>query len=305
MELLVPALIFTMVLLAGVILARRADRTLEHLARHEIAAGPGGATVAAPQPRTAILSGMPHPGAVGKVAALAARREVKTKAAKLLLEAGNPMPLGTFLLLRMVMLLGVTPLFLLIILRGQGITLRGIVMAAVGLLVLPNVPMVMVKRKARKRAHAIELAMPDALDLLVVCVEGGLSLDGGLQQVSQRTEGILASELRRLLGEISTGVSRRDAFQALAARSQSQSLSIFATAIIQADKMGTSIASTLRTLAETMRTRRRQAAETQARKAPIKMLPFLVFFMIPSLFIVILGPTVLAIIDFFASFNQR
>jgi tight adherence protein C len=304
-ELVVPALIFTMVLLAGVILARRADRTLEHLARHEIAAGPGGATVAAPQLRTAILSGMPHPGAVGKVAALAARREVKTKAAKLLLEAGNPMPLGTFLLLRMVMLFGVTPLFLLIILRGQGITPRGIVMAAVGLLVLPNMPMVMVKRKARKRAHAIELAMPDALDLLVVCVEGGLSLDGGLQQVSQRTEGILAGELRRLLGEISTGVSRRDAFQALAARSQSQSLAIFATAIIQADKMGTSIASTLRTLAETMRTRRRQAAETQARKAPIKMLPFLVFFMIPSLFIVILGPTVLAIMDFFASFNQR
>lgn len=305
MELVVPALIFTMVLLAGVILARRADRTLEHLARHEIAGGPGGATFAAPQLRTAILSGMPHPGAVGKVAALAARREVKTKAAKLLLEAGNPMPLGTFLLLRMVMLFGVTPLFLLIILRGQGITPRGIVMAAVGLLVLPNVPMVMVKRKARKRAHAIELAMPDALDLLVVCVEGGLSLDGGLQQVSQRTEGILAGELRRLLGEISTGVSRRDAFQALAARSQSQSLAIFATAIIQADKMGTSIASTLRTLAETMRTRRRQAAETQARKAPIKMLPFLVFFMIPSLFIVILGPTVLAIMDFFASFNQR
>ena len=68
--------------------------------------------------------------------------------------------------------------------------------------------------------------------------------------------------------------------------------------IIQADKMGMSIATTLRTLADTMRTRRRQAAETQARKAPIKMMPFLVFFMIPSLFIVILGPAVLSIIHF-------
>jgi tight adherence protein C len=304
-ELVIPLLIFAGVLMAGVLVARRADRTLEHLARHEIAAGAGGATVTAPQPRTAILGGVPHPGSAGKLATIAASREVKTKSAKLLREAGNPVPLGTFLLLRMVMIFGATPLLVLAILTGQGLTPRGILLSAVSILVVPNMPMVWVRRKARKRANAIELAMPDALDLLVVCVEGGLSLDGGLQQVSQRTEGILASELRRLLGEISTGVSRRDAFQALAARSQSQSLSIFATAIIQADKMGTSIAGTLRTLAETMRTRRRQAAETQARKAPIKMLPFLVFFMIPSLFIVILGPTVLAIIDFFASFNQR
>jgi len=70
------------------------------------------------------------------------------------------------------------------------------------------------------------------------------------------------------------------------------------TALIQADKMGMSIATTLRTLADTMRTRRRQQAETQARKAPIKMMPFLVFFMIPSLFVVILGPAVLSIIQF-------
>jgi tight adherence protein C len=91
---------------------------------------------------------------------------------------------------------------------------------------------------------------------------------------------------------------RRDGFLSLGDRSQSESLKIFTATIIQADKMGMSIATTLRTLAETMRTRRRQAAETQARKAPIKMMPFLVFFMIPSLFIVILGPAVLSIIQF-------
>ena len=84
-----------------------------------------------------------------------------------------------------------------------------------------------------------------------------------------------------------------------AERSASESLKIFCATIIQADRMGMSIASTLRTLADTMRMRRRQAAETQARKAPIKMLPFLTIFMIPSLFIIILGPVVLNIVKFF------
>jgi tight adherence protein C len=196
------------------------------------------------------------------------------------------------------------PIFVVYILNGQGLTPLGIGAVALSVLIMPNASPVMLKRRARKRARAIEIAMPDAMDLLVVCVEGGLSLDGGLQQVAQRTDGVLANEIRRLQAEITTGLGRRDAFQGMVARTRSQSLAIFATAIVQADKMGTSIGATLRTLAETMRTRRRQAAETQARKAPIKMLPFLVVFMIPSLFIVILGPTVLAFIDFFGKANN-
>ncbi len=126
-----------------------------------------------------------------------------------------------------------------------------------------------------------------------------MSLDGGLQQVTQRTEGVLAAELRRLQGEIVAGMSRREAFQALGTRSQSQSLIAFCATVSQADKMGVSIANALRTLADTLRTRRRQAAETAARKAPIKMLPFLVFFMMPALFTVILGPAAIAMIAFF------
>ena len=120
---------------------------------------------------------------------------------------------------------------------------------------------------------------------------------------ARRTEGLLAAEFRRLLGEISTGKARRDALQALAARSSSESLGALCTTIIQADKMGVSIATTLRTLAETLRTKRRQAAETQARKAPIKMLPFIVFFMLPSLFVVILGPVVIGIMEMFQDVN--
>lgn len=177
----------------------------------------------------------------------------------------------------------------------------GIMLILFTVFATPKMPMVYVKRKARKRSKEVERAMPDALDLLVVCVEGGLSLDGGIQQVAQRTEGLLAVELRRLLGEIATGKARRDALQAMAARSMSESLGAFCTTIIQADKMGVSIATTLRTLAVTLRTRRRQFAETQARKAPIKMLPFIVFFMLPSLFVIILGPVAIGIREVFRS----
>jgi tight adherence protein C len=183
-------------------------------------------------------------------------------------------------------------------LSSFGISTIGVMLTVVGAFSIFQLPVVRVKRKARKRAKAVEMAMPDALDLLVVCAEGGLSLDGAIQQVAERTEGLLATEFRRLLHEVGGGMSRRDALLSLGERNQSENLKIFCSTIAQADKMGMSVATTLRTLAVTMRTRRRQAAETQARKAPIKMMPFLVMFMIPSLFIVILGPAVLNIIQF-------
>jgi tight adherence protein C len=302
MELIAPSLIFVAVFGGAVVLTRRSTSTVGRLARHEIAtAGPA---VAAPQPKTPILGGIRRTSSLGGLAAKVTREHVKTKSAKLLLQAGNPMPLATFLLFRIMTTFVMMPMFVLIMAKREGLTPLGIGSILISVLMFPNAPQVLMKRKARKRARAIETAMPDAMDLLVVCVEGGLSLDGGLQQVAQRTDGVLAAELRRLQSEITTGMSRREAFLGLVARSRSQSLAIFATAIVQADKMGTSLGATLRTLAETMRTRRRQAAETQARKAPIKMLPFLVVFMIPSLFIVILGPTVLAMIEFFGNASK-
>jgi tight adherence protein C len=301
MELVLPLLIFGVVFGGALVLPRRTSGAVGRLARHEIAtAGPA---VTAAQPKTTVLGAMPRTSSVGELAAKVTRDRVKSKSAKLLLEAGNPMPLATYLLFRMMMTFVMMPLFVILLLKQNGLTPLNLMMIAVAALLMPNAMPVLMKRKARKRAQAIEMAMPDAMDLLVVCVEGGLSLDGGLQQVSQRTEGVLPTELRRLQAEITTGKGRREAFQDLVARSRSQSLAIFATAIVQADKMGTSIGDTLRTLADSMRTRRRQAAETQARKAPIKMLPFLVIFMIPSLFIVILGPTVMAFIEFFRTAN--
>ena len=301
MELLVPVVVFVAVFAVAILVTRGSSRPVARLARHQVTAG--GAIVAAPRQRTPLLGGA-RVGAAGTLATRIARKEVRSKSEKLLLEANSPMPLATYLLMRAVFMFVLAPLMALVTLSSQGLTARGILMATVGVLLLAMLPQTRLKRRARKRARRIELAMPDALDLLVVCVEGGLSLDGGVQQVARRTDGELANELRRLQSEIGAGMSRREALQAMASRSQSQSLGTFCTTMVQADKMGMSVASTLRTLVETMRTRRRQVAETQARKAPIKMLPFLIIFMIPSLFVVILGPAVLGLMEFFRSTGQ-
>lgn len=297
MTILLPVLAFVAVFGGVLVASRRSQRTMLQLDRHAIMpAGVGQSAIR--RERRSILGNGNATTAAGQFASRLTRQKAKTSSGKLLREAGSPMPLATFLMMRAICTFALMPLFVFYMWNSFGSSMIGILMCAVGGFSIPQLPMLRMKRKARKRASDIEKAMPDALDLLVVCAEAGLSLDGAIQQVSQRTDGLLARELRRLLQEIGSGMPRRDAFLSLGDRSQSESLKIFTATIIQADKMGMSIATTLRTLADTMRTRRRQAAETQARKAPIKMMPFLVFFMIPSLFIVILGPAVLSIIHF-------
>jgi tight adherence protein C len=298
LDLFLPMLVFGVVLLGVLYLSRRSQQTVTRLSRHEIATS-GGAATAVARGRTPILAEVRKSGAAGKLAAKVSPDDLRSKSEKLLVHAGNPMSLGSYLLLRAVFMFLVTPVGLYYVYGDMGLSASGILFMVIVLVVSPNLPPLYVKRKARKREREIERAMPDALDLLVVCVEGGLSLDGGIQQVALRTKGLLASELRRLQAEISTGMARRDALQSLAARSTSQSLSALCSTINQSDKMGVSIATTLRTLAETLRTRRRQGAETAARKAPIKMLPFIVFFMLPALFIVILGPVAIGLIQMF------
>jgi tight adherence protein C len=294
---LLPLLVFGLVFLAILVVMRRAQRTVTRLNRHEIATAP----VAAPARGTggSILVTPRRAGTAGSLAAKISPEDARSKSAQLLLQAGSPMPLGTFLLLRAAFTFVLMPLGVFYMYQQQGISVFGVATMLFVMFAFPKFPTIYIRGKARKRSKEIERAMPDALDLLVVCVEGGLSLDGGIQQVAARTEGLLGTELRRLLGEMSSGMARRDALRALAARSMSQSLGALSNTIIQADKMGVSIGSSLRTLAETLRTKRRQQAETQARKAPIKMLPFIIFFMMPAMFVVILGPAVMGIIDVF------
>jgi tight adherence protein C len=155
------------------------------------------------------------------------------------------------------------------------------------------VPTVYIGIRLSQRRGEIQSALPDALDLLVVCVEAGLGLGAALQRVGQEirlASPQLSDELALVNSEMQTGVSRMDALRNLAERTGVEELFSLVAMLIQTDRLGTSIAMSLRAHADSMRTRRRQRAEELARKASIKLAFPLVLLIFPALMVVILGP---------------
>ncbi len=153
------------------------------------------------------------------------------------------------------------------------------------------------KTKSRKRVEAIEYALPSFLDVLYVSVEAGLAFDMAIYRTTDKMKGPLSEELLFTMNEISKGRGRSEALREMVKRTQVADLGTFVTSIIQAEEMGSNIGNVLRIQAETMRLNKRQRAETQAAKIPTKMLFPIVFFMFPALFVVILGPAVLNIME--------
>ena len=147
----------------------------------------------------------------------------------------------------------------------------------------------------------MERALPDVLDLLTVSVEAGLGFDGALHKVSEKMKGALVEECSRLLNEMRVGVPRRNALVAMADRCNLPDISIFTTSLIQADQLGVSISNVLRVQSAAMREKRKQRAQEAAMKAPVKMLLPLVLFIFPTIFVILLGPAILQIIDTFAN----
>jgi tight adherence protein C len=152
------------------------------------------------------------------------------------------------------------------------------------------------------RREQLRRELPDALDLLTISVEAGLAFDAALSQVARNTTGPLAEEFFRVLQEMQIGLSRADAMRALGERTELTELRAFVTAMVQADSFGIHIAQVLRVQAAEMRTKRSQRAEELAQKVPVKILFPLIFCILPSLFVVILGP---AAISIFHSFSGR
>ena len=151
--------------------------------------------------------------------------------------------------------------------------------------------------RIRARQKAILLAIPDTLDLLTISVKAGLGFDAALGKVIEKTEGPLTDEFRRALAEVRIGKPRRDALKEMVARTNVPALTNFIGAIVQAEQLGVAIANVLEVQSEQLRIERRQRAEEMAAKAPIKMLFPLVGCIFPSLFIVILGPAMILIVN--------
>ena len=158
-------------------------------------------------------------------------------------------------------------------------------------------PHYMLQKSIQGRHNLIRKALPDVIDLLVVSVEAGAGLDGALAEVVQRKEGPLVDEFKRLLGEVRVGKTRRRAWQDMADRVGEDNLSALVASLAQAEQLGVSIAKALRTQSDSLRTRRSLQIKEVAAALPVKMLFPLIFFIFPSLFVILLGPGLLSMTD--------
>lgn len=150
----------------------------------------------------------------------------------------------------------------------------------------------------KRRTH-IQDSLPDLLDLLTVSVEAGLGFEQALMQAGAKLQGPVSQEIRRMLQELRLGKKRSDALRSMSDRIMISDFSSFCTAMIQADQLGVSISDVLRVQSDSMRQKRRQRSEEAAMKAPLKMLFPLVFFIFPALFIILLGPAFISIMENF------
>ena len=156
------------------------------------------------------------------------------------------------------------------------------------------VPDLLIYNMAIKRQEAIQRELPDLLDQIVISIEAGVGFEQALSKVAESGSGPLADEIVRLLQDVSLGMSRHDAYHALAGRTSVDELRVFAKAIVQAEEYGISVASVVRSQAKEMRLSRRMRAEARAQQVPVKILIPLMLCVLPVLFIVVLGPSVVA-----------
>jgi tight adherence protein C len=168
-------------------------------------------------------------------------------------------------------------------------------------------PDMWLSRRVRRRQTILRKALPDALDLLVVCIEAGLGLDQAFMRVSQElriTHPELCGELDLVNAQIRVGRTRIESMRELASRTGVDDIKALVAMLIQTDRFGTSVSQSLRVHADDMRLKRRQRAEEAAAKTPVKMVPPLVFFIFPALFVVILGPAIITIFRQFIGIHQ-
>ena len=158
-------------------------------------------------------------------------------------------------------------------------------------------PILLLRSKISKRQENIQKALPDALDLLTICVEAGLGFDAAMGKVYEKWDNELALAFGRVLREIQLGKPRRDSLKDMADRMDVPDVNSFTAAIIQSEQLGVSMSKILRVQSDQMRTKRRQRAQEKAQQAPVKMMIPMVLLIFPSLWIVLLGPAVIQVMN--------
>ena len=207
----------------------------------------------------------------------------------------------TYAAIRVVMLVGIPVMALL--LAPKTTFARAVMYVTCAILVAALLPAWYLVRAVRLRQETIRRSLPDTLDLLVVCIEAGISLDAAILRVARELSNVhpqLAGELIIVNRKTNAGMSREDALRGLWTRTGVHEIRTLVSHIVQGEKWGTSSGRVLRVYAETLRRMRRQAAEKKAATLPVKMLLPLGLFIFPSIFIVILGPVAMNVMKLFA-----
>jgi tight adherence protein C len=227
------------------------------------------------------------------------------KVAEKMAQAGfrGPRPISAFYFFRFVMpfVFGSLTAFYLYLINGFGLPSMTRLSFCVGALLLGYyAPNVYVSNIAQKRRESIVAAFPDALDLLLICVESGMSIEAAIQKVSQEVGSSsieLAEELTLVSAELSYLPERRQAYEGLAKRTNHPGIKAVATAMIQAERYGTPLGSALRVMSKENRDLRLSAAEKKAAALPAKLTVPMILFFLPVLFVVILGPAIIKVQD--------
>lgn len=213
--------------------------------------------------------------------------------------AGNPSNLtpSTFLVIRFVTMFVLGGLILGLMLIAKTSVVRRIAFTVIVTILGFYLPVLWLTSQIDRRKVRIIKQLPDTLDLLTICVEAGLGLDQAIQRVVEKSDNELSQGFARYLHETRLGKARREALQSMANRMDVPDVTTFVAAVIQATDLGVSMARILHVQADQMRVRRRQRAEQEAHRAPIKMVFPLVFLVFPSILIVLLGPSLLVLKD--------
>ena len=238
---------------------------------------------------------------------IAAGRKDEGATRKLLYQAGfrGSRALSLYQGIRVVLPVGLAVVGMAFVAPALSLSFGGALMAAVWFAAMGWVaPSFYVGRRAKARQKELQLALPDTLDLMVVCVEAGLGLNQTIVRVAEeiRHVSMVASQEFALVNmEIRAGTPREDALRNLGERTGQEDLRSLVAMLIQTDRFGTSVAQALRVHSDTLRAKRKQRAEEAAAKTTIKMLFPLVFCIFPAMFVVILGPAMIQILQFFAT----